>query len=58
MSGISKQRGVAIVLVMWLVAAMSITVGGALENQPASGELAKQPEAREIVEGQKDGEGG
>ena len=30
MSGFSKQRGVAIVLVMWLVAAMSITVGGAL----------------------------
>ena len=30
MSGISKQRGVAIVLVMWLVAAMSITVSGAL----------------------------
>ena len=30
MSGFSKQRGVAMVLVMWLVAAMSITVGGAL----------------------------
>ncbi len=30
MSGFNKQRGVAIVLVMWLVAAMSITVGGAL----------------------------
>ena len=30
MSGFGKQRGVAIVLVMWLVAAMSITVGGAL----------------------------
>ena len=30
MSGCSKQRGVAMVLVMWLVAAMSITVGGAL----------------------------
>ena len=30
MSGVSKQRGVAMVLVMWLVAAMSITVGGAL----------------------------
>ena len=30
MSGCSKERGVAMVLVMWLVAAMSITVGGAL----------------------------
>ena len=30
MSGFSKQRGVALVLVMWLIAAMSITVGGAL----------------------------
>ena len=30
MSGSSKQRGVALLLVMWLVAAMSITVGGAL----------------------------
>ena len=30
MSRCSKQRGVAIVLVMWIVAAMSITVGGAL----------------------------
>ena len=30
MSGCSKERGVAIVLVMWIVAAMSIIVGGAL----------------------------
>ena len=30
MSGFIKQRGVAMVLVMWLVAAMSIAVGGAL----------------------------
>ena len=30
MRGLSKQRGVAMVLVMWLIAAMGITVGGAL----------------------------
>lgn len=30
MSDLSKQRGVAMVLVMWLIAAMGITVGGAL----------------------------
>ena len=30
MSGLNRQRGVALVLVMWLIAAMGITVGGAL----------------------------
>jgi general secretion pathway protein K len=30
MSGLDKQRGAALVLVMWLIAAMGITVGGAL----------------------------
>lgn len=30
MSGLSRQQGVAMVLVMWLIAAMAITVGGAL----------------------------
>ena len=30
MSKLSRQRGVAMVLVMWLIAAMGITVGGAL----------------------------
>ena len=30
MSGFNRQRGAALVLVMWLIAAMGITVGGAL----------------------------
>ena len=30
MSGLDRQRGAALVLVMWLIAAMGITVGGAL----------------------------
>ena len=30
MSGMDRQRGAALVLVMWLIAAMGITVGGAL----------------------------
>ncbi|MCH1609788.1 MAG: hypothetical protein L7S53_00630 [Luminiphilus sp.] len=30
MSGLDRQQGVAMVLVMWLIAAMGITVGGAL----------------------------
>ncbi|MGB2192915.1 MAG: hypothetical protein ACPH3A_10110, partial [Luminiphilus sp.] len=30
MSGLNRQQGAALVLVMWLIAAMGITVGGAL----------------------------